>query len=287
MTGPMPEIWSLVLFGFMLPGWSARCCWLVMGIVDFGWTMRESEAALYDEPFRYLEERVRPVREKNRRKSYREWWWRHVEPRPAMWEALEGLSRCIVTPCISKHRLFMWIDPRICPDHALIVIARNDDATFGILHSRFHEAWALRLGTSLEDRPRYTPTSTFETFPFPPGLSPDVPAADYADDPRAAAIAEAARRLVEYRDRWLNPPEWVEWVEESAGDYPARPVPRDEEAAKQLKSRTLTNLYNNRPTWLDQAHRELDAAVAASYGWPEDVSEEEALRALLELNSTD
>ena len=253
-------------------------------IVDFGWTMEEQKAALYEEPFRHVEERVRPVREKNRRKAYRKWWWRHVEPRPAMWNALEGLSRCIATPMVAKHRLFIWLDSRVCPDHQLIVVARDDDVTFGVLHSRFHEAWALRLGTSLESRPRYTLTSTFETFPFPLGLSPDIPASASADDPQATAIGDAARRLVELRDRWLNPPEWVEWVEEPAGDYPARPVPRDAEAAKQLKSRTLTNLYNDRPTWLDQAHRELDAAVAAAYGWPADVSEEEALRALLELN---
>ncbi|MCE2392643.1 MAG: hypothetical protein J4G09_14390 [Proteobacteria bacterium] len=107
-----------------------------------------------------------------------------------------------------------------------------------------------------------------------------------ADDPQATAIGDAARRLIELRDRWLNPLEWVEWIEEPAGDYPARPVTRDAEAAKQLKSRTLTNLYNDRPTWLDQAHRNLDAAVVEACGWPADVSEEEALRALLELNSS-
>ena len=88
---------------------------------------------------------------------------------------------------MAKHRLFVRLDARICPDHRLIVIARDDDTTFGILHSRFHEAWSLRLGTSLEDRPRYTPTTTFETFPFPDGLSPLVPAEEYADDPRSVA----------------------------------------------------------------------------------------------------
>ena len=138
---------------------------------------------------------------------------------------------------------------RICPDKQLIVIARDDDTAFGILHSRFHEIWSLRLGTSLEDRPRYTPTTTFETFPFPDGLTPDIPAADYAADPRAVAIADAAQRLVERRDRWLNPPEWVEWVDEPVPGYPTRPVPRDEAAAKALKKRTLTNLYNARPQW--------------------------------------
>ena len=115
------------------------------------------------------------------------------------WRALDGLSRYIVTPRVAKHRLFTWLDARIRPDSQLIVIARDDDVTFGILHSRFHEAWSLRLGTWLGkgNDPRYTPTTIFETFPFPEGLSPDVPASDYANDPQAAAIAEAARRLVD------------------------------------------------------------------------------------------
>ena len=253
-------------------------------IIDFGWGISEVEVALYEEPFRHAKEHVYPVRQLNRRKSYRIYWWRHVEPRQGMWKTLSGLSRCIATPTVAKHRLFVWCDTRICPDHALIVIARDDDTTFGILHSRFHEAWALRLGTSLEDRPRYTPTTTFETFPFPEGLSPDIPAADYADDPHAVAIAKVAGRLVELRDRWLNPPEWVEWVDEPVPGYPKRPVPRDETAAKELKKRTLTNLYNARPQWLADAHADLDAAVAAAYGWPADISEDDALRELLAIN---
>ena len=106
-----------------------------------------------------------------------------------MWAALGDLSRYIATVRHAKHRLFIWCDARICPDSALIAIARDDDTAFGILHSRFHELWSLRLGTSLEDRPRYTPSTTFETFPFPAGLTPDVPAADYEGDPRAVAIA--------------------------------------------------------------------------------------------------
>ena len=168
----------------------------------------------------------------------------------------------------------------------MIVIARDDDVTFGILHSRFHEAWSLRLGTWLGkgNDPRYTPTTTFETFPFPDGLSPDIPAADYADAPRAVAIGEAARRLVELRERWLNPPEWVEWVDEPVPGYPKRPVARDEAAEKELKARTLTNLYNARPQWLADAHAALDAAVAAAYGWGAGTSENEALRNLLTLN---
>ena len=166
----------------------------------------------------------------------------------------------------------------------MTVIARDDDTTFGILHSRFHEAWSLRLGTSLEDRPRYTPTTTFATFPFPEGLTPDVPAAAYADDPRATAIADAARRLVELRDRWLNPPEWVEWIDEPAPGYPKRPVPTADADLQQLKRRTLTNLYNQRPQWLANAHATLDTAVANAYAWLADISDEDALRELLDLN---
>ena len=203
-----------------------------------------------------------------------------------MWKALAGLSRYIATPTVSKHRLFVWLDARICPDHQLIVIARADDTTFGILHSRFHEAWALRQGTWLGkgNDPRYTPTTTFETFPFPDGLSPDVPAAIHADAPRAVAIAEAAQRLAQLRNRWLNPPEWVEWIDEPVPDYPQRPVPRDEATAAQLKRRTLTNLYNARPQWLVDAHAALDAAVAAAYGWPDDISDDDALNEMLALN---
>ena len=254
--------------------------------VDFGWTMSAGDAALYEEPFRWVKEHVLPMRQKNRREAYRELWWRHVEPRQGMWRALGSLPRYIATPTVAKHRLFGWCDARICPDHQLIVIARDDDTTFGILHSRFHEIWSLRLCTWLGkgNDPRYTPSTTFETFPFPPDLTPDIPAADYAVDPRAMAVALEARRLVELRDRWLNPPEWVEWVDEPVAGYPKRPVPRDKNASNALKKRTLTNLYNARPEWLANAHATLDAAVATAYGWPVDIAEEDALRDLLQRN---
>ena len=253
-------------------------------IVDFGSSMSEAETTLYETPFAHIAAHVKPVRLKNRERTSREFWFRHWNPRPNMWRALDGMPRYIATPRVAKHRLFVWLDARVCPDSALIAIARDDDTTFGILHSRFHEAWSLRLGSSLEDRPRYTPTTTFERFPFPDGFSPDIPAIDYADDPRAIAIAGAARRLVDLRDRWLNPPEWVEWVDEPFPGYPKRPVPRGESAAKELRARTLTTLYNIRPQWLADTHAKLDAAVAAAYGWELGISDDEALAKLLMLN---
>jgi hypothetical protein len=187
------------------------------------------------------------------------------------------------------------------PDSALIVFAVPSHAFFGILESRCHEVWARAQGTQVRDRVtgfRYTPTTCFETFPFP-----------HPTQNQDEAIADAARELDELRERWLNPPEWVkEEVLEFPGAidgpwsryvhepddrgigtvrYP-RLVPRDEEAAEGLARRTLTNLYNQRPAWLDHAHRRLDEAVAAAYGWSLDegggLTDEQILERLLVLN---
>ena len=137
--------------------------------------------------------------------------------------------------------------------------------------------------------PRYTPSTTFETFPFPEGLTPNIPAADYADDPRAKKIAAAATRLNELRENWLNPPDLVNRVPEVVPAYPDRILPKDEAAAKELKKRTLTNLYNARPAWLDHAHKALDEAVAEAYGWGNDwragtLTDDEILARLFRLN---
>ena len=256
-------------------------------IIDFGDQMSEAAAALYEAPFGHVLEHVKPVRQRNLAQRVRDFWWRHEAPRPNMWQALAGLSRYIATPTVAKHRLFVWCDARICPDHQLIVFARDDDTTFGILHSRFHELWSLRLGTWLGvgNDPRYTPTTTFQTFPFPEGLSPDISAAAYADDPRAIAIAQAARRLVDLRDRWLNPPEWIDWIDEPVPTTPSAPSQNPPPRSNNSKRRTLTNLYNEKPQWLTNAHADLDAAVAAAYGLEADISDDDALQGLLNLNS--
>jgi type II restriction/modification system DNA methylase subunit YeeA len=174
----------------------------------------------------------------------------------------------------------------VLPDSATVAIARDDDMMFGIIHSRYHELWSLGLCTWLGvgNDPRYTPSTTFETFPFPDGLSPDIPSADYIGNPKAQAIARAARELDKLRENWLNPPDLVKRVPEVVPGYPDRILPVSESAAKTLKKRTLTNLYNERPTWLENAHRELDEAVAAAYGWSADLSDDEVLGRLLELN---
>jgi type II restriction/modification system DNA methylase subunit YeeA len=255
-------------------------------IIDFGWEISEQEASLFEAPFEHIKERVFPERSKNRRESYRIRWWRHVEPRPALMGKLAQVKRYIVTPTVAKHRLFVWLDSAVVPDHQLIAITKDDDTTFGILHSRFHEVWALRLCTWLGvgNDPRYTPSTTFETFPFPEGLTPHIPAIEYADDPRAQKIAAAARRLHELRANWLNPPDLIIRVPEVVEGYPDRILPKDEVAAQILKKRTLTNLYNERPAWLANVHRDLDTAVADAYGWKVDMPDDEILVKLLALN---
>jgi type II restriction/modification system DNA methylase subunit YeeA len=137
--------------------------------------------------------------------------------------------------------------------------------------------------------PRYTPSTTFETFPFPADLTPNIPAADYAADPRAQAIAAAAARLNALRENWLNPADLVKRVPEVVPGYPDRILPIDDAAAAVLKKRTLTNLYNARPAWLDHAHKALDQAVAGAYGWGGDwraglLTDDEILARLFRLN---
>jgi type II restriction/modification system DNA methylase subunit YeeA len=180
-----------------------------------------------------------------------------------MFVAISSINRFIATPRISKHRLFQWYSFPMIPDDGVYVFSRSDDYFLGVLHSTLHELWALRTGTSLGDTPRYTPTTTFETFPFP-----WPPGQELTDDPKVQAIAQAAKELVEKRDAWLNPPGLGE---------------------TELKKRTLTNLYNARPTWLDLAHKKLDKAVLAAYGWSDlliddGINEDEMLARLLALN---
>jgi hypothetical protein len=174
-------------------------------IVDFGTDMPCAEAALYQEPYRIVDERVRPERAKVKRERYREWWWLHAEPCARMRRAIASLPRFLVTPTVAKHRIFAWWTGPTLPDHQLVAFGRSDDLFFGVLHSRIHEVWALRMGTRLETRPRYTPSTCFETFPFPPGVIPETRALDSI----LSAIAAAARELNTLRERWLNPPEWT------------------------------------------------------------------------------
>jgi len=255
-------------------------------VVDFASRSLE-EAAQYEAPFQYVEQTLKPIRASNRDRQRRDNWWRMGRSGGDYRTTINGLNRQIFTPRVAKHRVFIWVGMDSFPDSAVVAIARDDDYFFGVLHSRLHEVWSLRMGTWLGkgNDPRYTPTTTFETFPFP-----WPPGSEDTSSPAHAAISAAAAALHAERDAWLNPP----GAPESA-----------------LKKRTLTNLYNALSVWrgqdsiktvpaaadfaprLDALHRALDAAVCAAYGWDDllagdrlyfPAGEEDALRRLLALN---
>ena len=224
-------------------------------IIDFGVDMPETQAALYEAPFECIKENVMPERIKNKVKWRADNWWLHGFPASEMRQALKPHTRYIGTSVTAKHRFFAWLPGDTLPSNSVVAFARDDDYTFGVLHSRFHEVWALAQGTQLREAQsgiRYTPTTCFETFPFPEPT-----------EEQREAVAGAARKLDELRQGWLNP------TGVTAAD---------------LKKRTLTNLYNAYPTWLQNLHEQLDHAIAAAYGWPHDLSGPEMLAQLLMLN---
>jgi len=250
----------------------------------------ELGAAMFEKPFAAISN-VRLHRSHTERfNDFQKYpWWQFGWPRPEMFTALSELSRYISITRVSKHHLCAWTPATVTPGDALVVVARDDDTTIGMLQSRIHEVWSLRSGSSLEDRPRYTHTTCFETFPFPDGLTPNIPATKFSGIGKAEAIATAARELMKLRDHYINPPEWTDWLitpEEQAAGFPKRPVAKAGHEAD-LKKRTLTNLYNQRPSWLNLAHEKLDQAVASAYGWGDYApqwEDAEILRRLLALN---
>ena len=328
-------------------------------IVDAGSSLPHEVMAAYEKPYEWVVEKVKPERDKNNETRTRNNFWIHKRPGSDMREAISLLPRCLAVVRHAKHLIFSWLNPSILPDDGIYVFANDTDWFLGVMQSAIHRVWALHQGTQLEDRPRYTPTTCFETFPFPfrddlaeppanveaqlnaakhyahltlheepapyragssrreeahssaPGKSQSLVTSAATKEDHRAAIAAAAQELNVLRERWLNPPEWtVEKILEFPGDingpwaryidpssilnppssvgvvrYP-RLEPRDADGAAKLKERTLTKLYNERPTWLDLAHKKLDAAVAAAYGFPADLTDAQILEKLLALNLT-
>ncbi|MBO81638.1 MAG: SAM-dependent methyltransferase [Citromicrobium sp.] len=243
-------------------------------VVDFTDFEALEDACLFENPFQLVQERVSVHREnlaigQATETAKLDQFWLMQRSRPKLRAATSLLERVIAVPETSEHLLFRFLPSASVFSGSLFAIARSDFTTFGVLSSSIHETWCEAQGNRLGagNQGRYNATRTFATFPFPEGLTPDILAADYGHDPRAQAIAAAAERLNELRENWLNPPDLVERVPEVVEGYPDRILPKDDAAAKELKKRTLTNLYNARPAWLDHAHRALDEAVANAYGW--------------------
>ncbi len=234
-------------------------------IIDFGSDLSRQEAALYDSPYEYVKEHVLPTRERHPTKRLREDWWRHESTAKGLTEATRPLSRWLATSLTSKYRNFVWLEGQVRIDKSVVGIAKEDDYVFGVLHSRIHETWALALGSRLGvgNDPRYNHTLCFNTFPFPWPLNMADTDLSHEQQQHYVAISRAAVELNRRREDRLNPAN-------------VNPVI--------LQDRTMTDLYNRRPDWLDGAHEALDAAVFAAYGWPIDLSDDEILGRLLALN---
>ncbi|WP_135230471.1 class I SAM-dependent DNA methyltransferase [Deinococcus fonticola] len=232
--------------------------------IDFN-QMPLEEAEKYRRPMQYVVENVKPEREKNNEKSTRENWWRYKRTVPALRAAFQSLDRFVGTSRVGKHRVFVWLPTSVIPSDLVTVIALDDDYSFGILNSGPHTTWALKQGTSLGPTPRYTPSTCFETFPFP------------RPTPEQKEAIEQAARYLENSRNFLH-----------EKDTPGRPTGHklgltdmynllvEYRASKQEKVSGLAGLAD--------AHDMLDKAVAAAYGWAWPMDEDELLGKLLELN---
>ncbi len=223
-----------------------------MWIIDFGTDRSEEEAALYEVPFEHIKASVKSERIENSVQWRATNWWLHGYLATEMRTALSQMPRYIGTSVTAKHRFFVWLSADSLPSNSVVAIASAEDYMMGVLHSKPHVAWSLAMGTQLEDRPRYIVSTCFETFPFPR------PSEEQRDRISAAAV-----NLSKLREGWLHP---------------------SGATATALRRRTLTNLYNERPTWLDNVHARIDEAVAEAYGWPANLTEAEILERLLVLN---
>ena len=218
-------------------------------IIDFAARSLE-ESGNWPAALDLVRERVKPVRETNRRKTRREKWWLLGELVPAMRAALAPLDRYIGGTATGKRFFFCWVESWTCPSNAMNVFAFDDDFSIGVLSSSVHSGWALSQSSTLEDRPRYTPTSAFETFPWP---CPSTPARE--------AVEAACRRVFELRAELCG-----------------------------RRDIGLTTLYNEAEEGmhrgLEELQAALDEAVVAAYGWPAAISDDpaEMNRRLLTLN---
>lgn len=236
-------------------------------LIDFfGFTedeVRERYPALYH----HLLTEVKPFRDNQKRTAYRENWWLHGEARPQLRGALEGLDRFIATVETSKHRYFVFVDAAVLPDQKLRVIASDDAYHLGVLSSRIHVVWAAAAGGTLEDRPVYNGSKIFDPFPFPGATADQVSAIQAAAE---ALDAHRASRMSAKPS--LTPTLMYNALEKLRAGEPLSG--KDKRAHDDGLVSTLVAL-----------HDRLDALVAAAYGWPAGLDDQQILERLVALNA--
>lgn len=218
--------------------------------------------------------------------NMRENWWVFGRPRGALREALKGLpsegsDRFIVTPETSRRRYFTFLDGGTVPDNKLVVVASNDAYVLGVLSSRIHVAWMLAVGGrhGIGADPVYVKSQCFDAFPFPDAIK--------IQRDRIADIAEKID--IHRKDRQAKYPK-LTLSKMYAVLYLA-----DHDVAiyqpKELKTKEDRDMAANKKVYddadiptLKKLHDALEEAVAEAYGWSVDMSTEDLLSNLLELN---
>ncbi|GAA4383219.1 class I SAM-dependent DNA methyltransferase [Hymenobacter koreensis] len=220
----------------------------------------------YPQVYQHILETVKPERDQNNRTSRREKWWIFGEPNPKLRDMTTNISRYISTVYTSRHRIFSFLPADTIPDSTIVVIALEDAYSLGVLSSRFHEIWALALGSTLEDRPRYNNSRCFDPFPFP--------AATPAQQARIRELAEqldAHRKRQQAQHPTLTLTDLYNVVEKLRANQPL--TPKDQTVNQQGLASVVLSL-----------HQQLDAAVAEAYGWPPALPDAEILTRLVRLN---
>lgn len=203
----------------------------------------------YPTVYQWVQERVKPERDQNKRESYRKKWWIFGEARKDWREMSKDLPRYIATVETTKHRLFTFLDEEILPDNMLVNIAIDSSVVLGVLSSRVHIHWALSLGGTLEDRPRYNKTRCLETFPFP----------EISED-RATRIRALAERIDAHRKQ-----------QQTA--HPSMTLTAMYNVLEKLRAGDALNdkerIINQQGllSILLEDHESLDRAVLEAYGW--------------------
>ncbi len=240
-------------------------------VIDLFGLMSDEVRDRFPAVYQHVHDEVKPDRDKNRRKTYRENWWIHGEPRTDLRKALAGLDRYIATVETAKHRVLVFLDAAILPDNKLVAIASDDAFHLGVLSSRFHVAWALTAGSRLGvgNDPVYVKTKCFEPFPFPAAM-PE----------QQATIRALAERLDGHRKA----------VQAEHPDLTLTGLYNTLERVREIGPQKLTDA--ERDTYerglvgvLRDLHDDLDRAVADAYGWPADIDEADVLRRLVDLNA--
>lgn len=220
------------------------------------------------EVFQYVLDHVKPQRDQNNRKTYRDNWWIHGEPRSELRKANEGLSRYIATVETSRHRFFVFLSEAVLPDNKLVAISVEDGFALGVLSSRVHTTFALAAGSWLGvgNDPVYVKTRCFETFPFPD---------TYAQ--AKTHIGDLAEQLDAHRKRQQEKHPKLTMT----GMYNVLEKLRSGET---LDTKEQAIHEQGLVSVLKQIHDDLDAAVFDAYGWPHDLDDEAILHRLVELN---